>query len=198
MCQVCFSRFSSFFLTISFFVDTVKVSRRFLPVGSVLADAVLADAVLTDPVLTDPVLTRNWPVFRRNQITFRSGAGSFLAACLVCAACCFLAAPSWAAPAGVSEQIADELEHHLVVSGISEEHHAMVADVPVFVSNIDDSIPPTLMPQIPADLLIQPEDSESQFQAIPEPSSMALMGSLGGLLFFIHRLRAYFDRSAVR
>ena len=183
MCQVCFSRLSSFFLTISFFAVTVRASRQLLSAGAVLMDA---------------LLTRNWPVFRRNQITFCSGAGSFLATCAVCAACCFLAAPSWAAPTEVSEQIADELENHPVVSGISEEHHAIVGDIPLFVSNIDDSIPPTPMPQVPAALLIQPEDSESQFQAIPEPSSLALMGSLGGLMFFIHRLRAYFDRSAVR
>jgi hypothetical protein len=190
MCQVCFSQLSSFFLTISFFVDTVKVNRRlleFVPVSGVLADT---------------VSTRNWPVFRRNQIKFRSGAGSFLTACVVCAACCFLAVPSWAAPTGVSEQIAEELDRNLMVSGISQEHHAeerhvMVGDIPLFVSNIDDSISQTPMPQVPADLLIQPEDSESQFQPIPEPSSLALMGGLGGLLFFIHRLRAYFDRSAV-
>ncbi len=191
MYQVCFWRLSFFFLTISFFVDKVKVKRRLL--GFLAVDAVLVDAVLVDAVST-----RNWPMFRRNQIKFCSGAGSFLAACVVCAACCFLAAPSWAAPTVISEQIAEELDRNLVVYEISEEHHAMVGDIPLFVSNIDDSIAQAPMPQVPADLLIQPEDSESQFHPIPEPSSMALMGGLGGLLFFIHRLRAYFDRSAVR
>ena len=192
MFQVCFSQLSAFFLTIVSFED--KVNARGWLLGVLPVRGVLVGAALIDTVWA-----RNVPVFRRTPIKFCGmGAGSFLATSVVCTVVCFLAGPSWAAPTAQSEPIATELERHLVVSTVSEEHHEMVGGVPLFDSDIGDSVSGTSMPQVPVDLLTEPQESESQFQPIPEPSSMALLGGLGGLLFFIHRLRAYFDRSAVR
>jgi hypothetical protein len=181
MYQVCFSRLSFFFLTTPSFVDRLELVGRLLRVST------------ADAVLVARVATRSLPVFRQSKIRFRP-----LAACLVCAVSFLLVGPSWANPTAVSEQIAEELERHLVPSAVVEDRHAMVGDASLLVGTVDDSISQAPMPQVPADLLAEPADSESEFRPIPEPSSLALLGGLGGLMFFIHRVRAYFDRSAVR
>jgi len=108
-----------------------------------------------------------------------------------------LAGPSWAAPTAISEQIAEQFDRHLITSQVTEDSHGMVDDASLLIGPVDDSISQAPLPQVPADLLAEPEESEREFQPIPEPSSLALLGGLGGLMFFIHRLRAYFDRSAV-
>ena len=175
---------SSFFLTNAILADTLEGRRQLADLGA-----------------TESVSKRSRFVFRQNTTKVSSVAGgSYLAVWVVCAVSCFLAGSSWAAPNAISGQIADELDRHLVASEISKERHVhvLVDNGPLFVSNVDDSIPQTPVPQVPAGLLAEPEDSKKDFQPIPEPSSLALMGGLGGLLFFIHRLRAYFDRSTVR
>ena len=179
MHQVRFSGLLSFFLTTLSVVDRLDFVGRLSRVSAADAAPVAPDAI------------RSLPVLRQSKISFCS-----LVACVICAASCFLAGPSWAAPTAISQQIAEEFDRHLITSQITEDSHGMAEDAPLLIGAVDDSISQTPAAQVPVDLLVEPEESERKFQPIPEPSSLALLGGLGGLMFFIHRLRAYFDRSA--
>lgn len=180
MHQVRFSGLLSFFLTTPSFVSRLNFVGRLSRVSA-------ADAA---PVA--PGAIRSLPVLRQSKITFCS-----LVACVICAVNCFLAGPSWAAPTAISEQIAEQFDRHLITSQVTEDSHEMVDNASLLIGPVDDSISQAPLPQVPANLLAEPEESDREFQPIPEPSSLALLGGLGGLMFFIHRLRAYFDHSAV-
>lgn len=50
-------------------------------------------------------------------------------------------------------------------------------------------------PKISTEMLTRPSETVDSALPIPEPSSLALLGGLGGMLMLIHRMRAYFDHN---